>query len=63
MNLQLLSHNVQGLNDVGKVVRLRNYLSPPLHSLDIVCLQEHKLRGPAIQALDSRMESSLRHIL
>jgi hypothetical protein len=51
MKLILISQNLQGLNDLVKVAIVRNYFRPLLPSTDIICVQEHKLRGPRLVAL------------
>ena len=44
MNLNILSFNVCGLNDLNSVRLLKKYLDD-ISRLDIILLQEHKLRG------------------
>lgn len=51
MKLTLLSQNVQGLNNPEALNRVRNYFLPLLPQLDILNLQEHKLRGDKTAAL------------
>jgi hypothetical protein len=55
MKLQLLTLNVQGLNGNGALHLLINYLQPYLGSLDIVCLQKHKLRCVKLRELGSQL--------
>jgi exonuclease III len=45
MTLNLIFHNIQGLNNPLASLLVRNYYSGKLNTLDILCLQEHKLRG------------------
>lgn len=49
--MTIISQNLQGLNDPVKVDVVRNYFRPLLPSLDIVCFQEHKLRGDPLLGL------------
>ena len=50
MKLTIVSQNVQGMNDGTKTDVIRNYYRPLLCELDVVCLQELKLRGAQLQA-------------
>jgi exonuclease III len=43
MNFKLLSYNVWGLNSSGAIPLLKNYIQS-VPSLDVVFIQEHKLR-------------------
>ena len=45
MKLNLISHNVQGLNSDVAIDQMRLFYSSKFHSLDMLCVQEHKLRG------------------
>jgi exonuclease III len=51
MNLKLLSHNVQGLYTEFAPHKIRNYIAPLIRDLDVLCLQEHKLRGNKLKDL------------
>jgi exonuclease III len=51
MKLQTIILNVQGLNRNEAPYLLQNYLKDKLRDLDIICLQEHKLRGAKLLAL------------
>jgi exonuclease III len=44
MKVKIITHNVQGLNNPVAVNRLKNYYFPLLRDVDVLCLQEHKLR-------------------
>jgi exonuclease III len=44
MKVKIITHNVQGLNNPVAVSRLKNYYFPLLRDVDVLCLQEHKLR-------------------
>lgn len=51
MRLTMISQNVQGLNNSDALNRVRSYYQPLFPSLDILSLQEHKLRGDKIRSL------------
>jgi exonuclease III len=51
MKFTIISQNLQGLNDPVKVDVVKNYFRPIIPSVDIVCFQEHKLRGNRLTAL------------
>jgi exonuclease III len=51
MNVHLISHNVQGLNKTIVPRTVRDYYLGKFSSLDILCIQEHKLRNPKFEAL------------
>jgi exonuclease III len=55
MKIQLLSYNVRGLNTPGAIEALRTYIFGIKPSLDIVMIQEHKLRLVAAQQLSDRL--------
>lgn len=48
MIIRSLTLNVRGLNDPRKLGRLRNFLQNVEGGLNVVMLQEHKLRGDRI---------------
>jgi exonuclease III len=54
MNFKLVSFNVRGVNAPAAVPTLRNYVASIL-SLDVLGLQEHKLRGRLAATLDKRL--------
>jgi hypothetical protein len=51
MKIQLISQNVQGLNASLAPVRIRNFYSPYLRGLEVLCFQEHKLREKKLEEL------------
>lgn len=51
MKLTIVSQNLQGLNDLVKVDVVRNYFRPLISSVDIFCVQEHKLKEAMVVAL------------
>jgi hypothetical protein len=53
-DFKILSSNVRGLNDPASVPTLKNYLDT-IASLDVVYIQEHKLRDNAAASLDQRL--------
>jgi exonuclease III len=55
MKLALISQNVQGLNDQAKVDMVQHYFRNHTRSLEILCFQEHKLRGTKICELGNRI--------
>jgi exonuclease III len=55
MKIHLISQNVQGLNAPAALQRLRNYFSPCMKQVDIICLQEHKLRWSKLTDLGSKL--------
>lgn len=57
MKLNIISQNLQGLNDLEKVDIVRNYYKSLLRSVDVLCFQEHKLRGGRLLALHTKIWS------
>lgn len=55
MKLNLLTINIRGLNDPIAVDVLQGYIRDCNPSLDIVLVQEHKLRGPPLQHIGHRL--------
>jgi exonuclease III len=53
MKLKLLSYNVKGMNDPASIPMFRNYIQR-INSLDILLVQEHKLRGPLVHELGDK---------
>ena len=51
MKIAILHQNVQGLNKKTKVEVVKNYYRRYLSSTEIICFQEHKLRGARLQAI------------
>jgi exonuclease III len=51
MKITILSQNLQGINNPSKVDIVSNYFRPFLASVDILCFQEHRLRGARLEAL------------
>lgn len=55
MRLAILSQNVQGINDMGKLHLVQNYFRNLLYTVDIICFQETKLRGLKLQNINNIM--------
>lgn len=51
MKLTILSQNVQGINDYGKLHIIQNYFGSYFSKVDIICFQETKLREPKLQGI------------
>jgi exonuclease III len=54
MKINLLSFNVRGLYDLASIPTLKHYLSAS-PQIDIILLQEHKLRLQAAQELGAKL--------
>jgi exonuclease III len=55
MKIHLISQNKQGLNAPTAPQRIRNYFSSYMQHIDIICLQEHKLRGAKLTDLGTKV--------
>ena len=55
MTIQLITHNLQGLNNPLVVKRVGNYYQPLLHKVDLWCILEHKMRGQALEDLGPKL--------
>lgn len=55
MNIILITQNLQGANSPSKVDVLRNYYWSTKASVDILCFQEHRLRGDRLLAFGRTM--------
>jgi exonuclease III len=55
MELRIISHNVKGLNNLATTQKLWLYYKDQFPSLDILLLQEHKLRGEKAKCLGSQL--------
>ena len=51
MKIAILHQNVQGFNEKAKVEVIENYYRRHLGTTEVVCFQEHKLRGARLQAI------------
>ena len=55
MKVTIIHQNVQGLNEKAKGEVIKNYYRRHLGSAEIICFQEHKLRGARLQAISGLM--------
>jgi exonuclease III len=55
MKLRITTQNVQGLNAPLAVIRLRNFYSSQFRDTEMLCLQEHKLRGKRLEELGFKL--------
>ena len=55
MKWNILTHNIQGLNDPDNIAKERSFLQSLTPRIDVVLIQEHKLRGRALENLGSRL--------
>ena len=51
MKITILHQNVKGLNEKAKVEVVKNYYKRYLGNTEVICFQEHKLRGAQLQAI------------
>lgn len=54
MNLKILTFNVRGLNDKASLAMLQHYVRA-VPALDVLLIQEHKLRRDAAVTLGTRL--------
>ena len=55
MKWNIITHNIRGLNDPESITRERHYINSLSPRIDILLIQEHKLRGKALENLGSRL--------
>lgn len=55
MKLQIYSQNLQGVNSVDASLKVRNYYFNHIRQADVICFQEHKLRGNKLQDFGSKV--------
>lgn len=55
MKLNILIHNVWGLNDPDSILRERRFLNSLTPKVDIVLIQKHKLRGKMLNDLGTKL--------
>ena len=55
MKWNIITHNIRGLNDLESIAKERGFLSMIVPKADVVMIQEHKLRGRALENLGSRL--------
>lgn len=54
MNFKIITLNVQGLNDLAAIPILQQYIRG-IPSIDILCIQEHKLQNFVVESLGRRL--------
>ena len=55
MKLKIITHNLRGLNDPDSITKERCFLTSLAPRVDVIMIQEHKLRGKAMEELGSRL--------
>ena len=55
MKWTIITHNLRGLNDPESITKERCFLSSLTPRVDVIMIQEHKLRGKAMDELGSRL--------
>lgn len=55
MKWNIITHNIQGLNDPDSIAKERSFLSTLTLRLDVVMIQKHKLRGKAMNNIGVRL--------
>ena len=51
----IITHNIRGLNDPESIAKERGFFNSLRPRVDIVLIQEHKLRGKALENSGSRL--------
>ena len=55
MKWNIITHNIRGLNDPESITKERSFIQSLTPRVDILMIQEHKLRGRALENLGSRI--------
>lgn len=55
MKVQILNQNLQGANNALMPLRIRNYYHHHRSQLDVLCFQEHKLRGDKLRDFGNKV--------
>ena len=55
MKWNIITHNIHGLNDPESITKERCFIKSLTPKVDIVMIQEHKLRGKILENLGSRI--------
>ena len=55
MKWNLITHNIRGLNDPDNIAKERRFIKSLAPKIDVVMIQEHKLRGRALEHLGTRL--------
>lgn len=52
MEWNIISHNIRGLNDPDNIAKKRSYINFLTPRIDVLMIQEHKLRGRALEHIE-----------
>ena len=52
MKIAIINQNIQGINEQFKVDIIKNYYRKHFGTVDLICFQEHKLRGNKLEAME-----------
>ena len=55
MKWNIITHNIRGFNDLDSIAKERGFLSTLVLKINVVMNQEHKLRGRALENLETRL--------
>ena len=55
MKWNIITHNIRGLDDPESIAKERGFISMLTPKVDVIMIQEHKLRGRALENLGSRL--------
>jgi exonuclease III len=55
MKWNIITHNIRGLNDPESISKERCFINSLTPQVDVVMIQEHKLRGKALENLGSKL--------
>lgn len=55
MKWNIITHNIRGLTDPECIAKEKNFLNSLNPKVDIVMIQEHKLRGKAIENIGTKI--------
>ena len=55
MKRNIITHNIQGLNDLERIARERCFIKSLTPKVEVVMIQEHKLRGKSMENLGNKL--------
>lgn len=55
MKLNIMTHNIRALNDPTNILKYNRFLRSISPRVDVLLLQEHKLKGSRVEHLDKRL--------
>ena len=55
MKWNIITHNIRGLNDPENITKERCFINALTPKIDVVLIQEHKLRGRSMDNLGNRL--------